>query len=62
MHKNRTQTQEGHGTRVMPPGTIKAAQWIQTESYVQVTGQLDQTKINIAEDDAGGEMDPAGEE
>lgn len=51
-------TQEGHGTRVMPAGTIKAAQWIVTDSYVQVTGQLEQQNINIEADDAGGEMDP----
>jgi len=55
-------TQDTHGTRVIPPGSIQAAQWIVTPSYIQVTGQIDQTGLNIAEGDAGGEMDPAGED
>jgi len=49
-----------HGTRVIPPGAITGAQFIQTEKYIQVTGNLDQTALNIAADDPGGEMDPMG--
>lgn len=50
----------GHGTRLFPEGTIQGVQFIRTPDYVQVTGYIDQTKINIAADDFGGEMDSAG--
>ena len=39
---------------------LAGAQFIQTEKYIQVTGNLDQTALNIAADDPGGEMDPMG--
>lgn len=33
---------------------------MKTPDYVQVVGFIDQTKINIADGDYGGEMDPHG--
>ena len=52
----------GYGTRLMPPGTITGAHFIQTPDYVQVTGTGDLTKLNIPKGDAGGELDPHGED
>lgn len=40
-------TQPGHGTRVLPPGSITALQFIRTSAYVQVSGIIDQTKMNV---------------
>jgi len=53
-------TTGAHGTRVIPPGAIYGAQMIQTDKYIQVVGYVDQTKLNIAAGDYGGEMDPIG--
>jgi hypothetical protein len=53
-------TQPGHGTRVMPDGTITGVQFTKAPDYVQVVGFMDQTKINMVAGDAGGEMDPHG--
>ncbi|KAI0760536.1 hypothetical protein C8Q74DRAFT_1208082 [Fomes fomentarius] len=50
----------GHGTRVIPDGTIQGAHFVQTPDYVQVTGAGDLTKINIPSGDTGGELDPHG--
>lgn len=33
---------------------------MRTPDYVQVVGFIDQTKINLAADDSGGELDPHG--
>ncbi|TBU28064.1 hypothetical protein BD311DRAFT_739549 [Dichomitus squalens] len=52
--------QGGHGTRVIPDGTITGAHFVQTPDYVQVTGVGDFTKINIPQGDEGGELDPHG--
>ncbi|KAG5642769.1 hypothetical protein DXG03_002148 [Asterophora parasitica] len=50
----------GHGARTIPPGTLTGVQFTKTPDYVQVVGFLDQTKINLAATDTGGEMDPHG--
>lgn len=47
-------TKPVHGTRVMPPGTITGVQFIRTPDYVQVTGRMEQTNLNIQEGDYGG--------
>ncbi|KAH9941893.1 uncharacterized protein BXZ73DRAFT_88277 [Epithele typhae] len=52
--------QAGHGTRLIPDGTISGAHFVQTPDYVQVTGVGDLTKINIPAGDEGGELDPHG--
>ena len=46
----------GHGTRVMPPGTITGAQWLFAKDYIQLVGFVDQTKLGLTEDDSGGGM------
>ncbi|CDO71123.1 hypothetical protein BN946_scf184844.g127 [Trametes cinnabarina] len=53
-------TKDGHGTRLIPDGTITGAHFVQTPDYVQVTGVGDLTKINIPAGDEGGELDPHG--
>jgi hypothetical protein len=53
-------TKSGHGTRVMPPGTLTGVHFVRTKDYVQVTGVGDLTKININGDGGGGELDPHG--
>lgn len=53
-------TKEGYGTRLIPEGTITGAHFIQTKSYVQITGTGDLTKINVPAGDGGGELDPHG--
>ena len=55
-------TKAGHGTRVMPEGTLLAVQLLKAPDYVQITGLIDQTKINIAAGDYGGELDPHGQD
>jgi hypothetical protein len=44
----------------MPEGTITGVQFTKAPNYVQVVGYMDQTKINMVQGDAGGEMDPHG--
>ncbi|KAF5374435.1 hypothetical protein D9615_009040 [Tricholomella constricta] len=53
-------TKPGHGARTIPAGTLTGVQFMKTPDYVQVVGFLDQTKINLAAGDFGGEMDPHG--
>lgn len=50
----------GHGTRVMPDGTLTGVQLTRTPDYIQVVGFMNQTKIDMVHGDAGGEMDPHG--
>lgn len=35
-------------------------QLIKTPNYIQIVGFLDQTNVNMAADDYGGELDPHG--
>jgi len=53
-------TKPGHGARVIPPGALQGVQFMRTPDYVQVVGFIDQTQINLAADDSGGELDPHG--
>jgi len=53
-------TKPGHGTRVIPPGALTGAQWLYSKNYLQVVGYIDQTKVGLAADDLGGELDPHG--
>ncbi|KDE07056.1 hypothetical protein MVLG_02632 [Microbotryum lychnidis-dioicae p1A1 Lamole] len=53
-------TAAGHGSRLMPKGTIKGAHYIRTPHYIQITGVGDFTKLNIPKGDDGGELDPHG--
>lgn len=52
----------GYGTRIIPPGAITGAHFVQTPDYVQVTGTGDLTKLNVPKGDTGGELDPHGED
>ncbi|KIM27910.1 carbohydrate-binding module family 13 protein [Serendipita vermifera MAFF 305830] len=53
-------TKGGHGTRVMPQGTLKGVHFVKTPDYVQVTGVGDFTKIHVKARDDGGELDNHG--
>jgi len=53
-------TRPGYGTRLIPEGTLKGLQFMRTPDYIQIVGFIDQTKINIASGDYGGELDPHG--
>jgi len=53
-------TKPGHGTRVMPAGTLKSVQFMRTSAYVQVSGKFDQRGIGLTANDTGGELDPHG--
>ncbi|TDL25751.1 hypothetical protein BD410DRAFT_826357 [Rickenella mellea] len=53
-------TKPGRGTRLIPAGALQGVQFMRTPDYIQVVGFIDQTKINIANGDSGGELDPHG--
>ncbi|KAG0140848.1 hypothetical protein CROQUDRAFT_688327 [Cronartium quercuum f. sp. fusiforme G11] len=53
-------TQPGHGSRLMPAGTLQTAHFVQTPHYVQITGKGDFTKTMLTPKDEGGELDPHG--
>jgi len=50
----------GHGTRLIPAGALTGVQFLKTPDYIQVVGFIDQTQIDMAAGDFGGEMDPHG--
>ncbi|KAF8888460.1 hypothetical protein CPB84DRAFT_1786113 [Gymnopilus junonius] len=53
-------TRPGHGTRIMPPGTLTGVQLTKTPDYIQVVGFMNQSLIDMVAGDDGGEMDPHG--
>ncbi|GAA5980716.1 hypothetical protein JCM5350_006362 [Sporobolomyces pararoseus] len=53
-------TNDQHGARVMPPGTITGLQVLRTKAYTQWTGRMNLTGVNLMSDDTGGELDPHG--
>ncbi|GLB42168.1 putative carbohydrate-binding module family 13 protein [Lyophyllum shimeji] len=56
---NRT---NGTGARLIPDGTISGAHFVQTPDFVQVTGVGNLTFLNVPAGDAGGELDPHGQD
>lgn len=50
--------QAGHGSRLMPSGTLTGVHVAKTDRYIQITGTGDFTKLNIPKGDQGGELDP----
>lgn len=53
-------TKPGRGTRLIPAGALTGIQFMRTPDYLQVVGFIDQTLIDLAANDTGGEMDPHG--
>ncbi|KIP05430.1 hypothetical protein PHLGIDRAFT_36459 [Phlebiopsis gigantea 11061_1 CR5-6] len=53
-------TKPGRGTRLIPAGAITGVQFLVAPSYLEVIAFLDQTQLNLAADDFGGELDPHG--
>jgi len=54
-------SKKGHGTRIIPEGAITGLQFIQTPSYIQIAGTLNQAMLNIGGTD-GGELDSGGQD
>ncbi|KAJ7581833.1 hypothetical protein C8J56DRAFT_793496 [Mycena floridula] len=54
-------SKKGHGTRIFPNGAITGLQYIQTPSYIQVAGTINQALLNIA-GEFGGELDSGGQD
>ena len=53
-------TKPGHGTRIMPPGTLTAVQVLRAPSYILFTGHMNQVNLDLQPNDEGGELDPFG--
>ncbi|KAJ7607978.1 hypothetical protein FB45DRAFT_763666 [Roridomyces roridus] len=51
----------GHGTRIIPAGAVTGLQFVQTKSYIQVAGTLNQALLNVGGTD-GGELDSGGQD
>lgn len=50
----------GYGTRLIPAGALQGVQLLVTSEYYQFSGFIDQTLVNLAAGDYGGELDPHG--
>src|ERR1700761_6451454 len=55
-------TTAGHGSPVIPPGTFTGLQVLNTSQYIQYLGYINQANVNIDSSDAGGELDPGGQD
>ncbi|KAH0832850.1 hypothetical protein J3R83DRAFT_11777 [Lanmaoa asiatica] len=53
-------TKSGYGTRLIPAGALTGVQMLVTSQYIQIAGFIDQTQVNLAAGDYGGELDPHG--
>ncbi|KAJ6533091.1 hypothetical protein B0H19DRAFT_903149, partial [Mycena capillaripes] len=53
-------TMPRNNARVIPDGTFTGVSFLKTDFYVQIYGFGDFTKLNIAPNDGGGELDPHG--
>ncbi|KAJ7876551.1 hypothetical protein B0H13DRAFT_1448387, partial [Mycena leptocephala] len=53
-------TKPGHGTRIIPISAITGIQLVQTPSYIQIAGTINQAMLNVANGLPGGQMDSSG--
>ncbi|KAI0955556.1 hypothetical protein AcV7_006190 [Taiwanofungus camphoratus] len=53
-------SKKGHGTRLMPAGTLQGVTHITTPDYVMIVAFIDQSLVNLQANDSGGELDPHG--
>ncbi|GAA5970907.1 hypothetical protein JCM11641_004503 [Rhodosporidiobolus odoratus] len=53
-------TNDKFGARVISAGAITGLQVMHTSAYIQWTGHIDMTALNLMADDSGGELDPHG--
>jgi len=53
-------TKNTHGARPIPGGAITGLQFMKTSAYIQITGFIDNTALNLDPNDGGGELDPHG--
>ncbi|KAF7318559.1 hypothetical protein HMN09_00366200 [Mycena chlorophos] len=54
-------TKKGHGGRYIPAGAIQGIQMVQTQSYIQIAGYINQAMVNIG-GTYGGELDSGGQD
>jgi hypothetical protein len=54
-------SKKGHGTRIIPAGAITGIQYVQTPSYIQIAGTINQALLNMVGPD-GGELDSGGQD
>jgi hypothetical protein len=47
-------TKQGHGTRIIPEGTLTGVQWLYAKNYLQVVGFLNQSAVGLQASDPGG--------
>ena len=55
-------TNNTHGTRTIPPGTITGLQWLNNPNYIQIVAYIQQTNVNMQANDSGGELDCGGQD
>ncbi|GAA5856035.1 hypothetical protein JCM9279_003384 [Rhodotorula babjevae] len=53
-------TTDKWGARVLPEGAITGLQVMHTSEYIQWTGHINMTALNLVASDTGGELDPHG--
>jgi len=53
-------TKDTHGARPIRAGAITGLQYTKTSAYIQITGFVDNTALNLDPNDGGGELDPHG--
>ncbi|BGP15855.1 hypothetical protein JCM10213_005659 [Rhodosporidiobolus nylandii] len=53
-------TNDKWGSRVIPANIITGLQVMHTSAYIQFTGHINLTGLNLLENDTGGELDPHG--
>ncbi|KAI8981490.1 hypothetical protein BDB01DRAFT_701161, partial [Pilobolus umbonatus] len=51
------ETPEATGAEILPEEFIRSAHYVETDTYVQVTGQMNATKANLVTNDQGGQHD-----
>jgi hypothetical protein len=55
-------TDDTHGSRTVPPGTITGLQWLNNANYIQIVAFIQQTNVNMLANDSGGELDCGGQD
>ncbi|GAA6027410.1 hypothetical protein JCM8097_007841 [Rhodosporidiobolus ruineniae] len=53
-------TNDQHGARVIPEGSITGLQVLRTSGYIEWLGHINLTALNLMANDTGGELDPHG--
>ncbi|KAJ6622108.1 hypothetical protein B0H10DRAFT_2015296 [Mycena sp. CBHHK59/15] len=54
-------SKKGHGTRIIPDGAVTGMQLVNTPSYIQIAGTINQAMLDIG-GEFGGELDSGGQD